>query len=536
MKTAAIYARFSSDLQKDKSIEDQVALCRDLCAANAMIVVGVFEDRAISGASTVNRPGFQAMMRAAERREFDVVVTEDVDRISRKQADFHTARDKLHFLGIGIHTPSGALGQIDGSLRALMSELYLDNLAAKTRRGLRGVLRDGRHAGGRAYGYRAVAGKPGVLEIDADEAEILREIFRRYAAGETPRGIARDLNRSQVPSPRGGKWNASTINGNRARTSGILFNDLYVGRIVWNRLHHKKDPATGRRVVRINPAAEFVSVDAPHLRIIDDATWEAVRARKASQHKQHPAQLRKPRRMLSGLIRCGSCGAGMASVARDRKGMKLQCSAHRESGTCGNGRLVYRDLVEHRVVEGLRAVVSDRAYLDSFVRAYNDERRALRQDVDRNRAQLERRASAIARELERAIDAIVKAGVDPTTLAARMRELEAEKITVAADLARANEAAPVIALHPAAMESYRVALSRMGRLLEAGENCDGLIDAVRAVVAAVIVHATPGRGGAVRIEIRGRLSELTEDVFASRSLGGGKVVAGVGFEPTTFRL
>ena len=77
MKTAAIYARFSSDLQSDKSIEDQVALCRQLCAGAGLRVVAVFEDRGISGAAAINRPGFQAMLTAGRRKEFEVLVAEN---------------------------------------------------------------------------------------------------------------------------------------------------------------------------------------------------------------------------------------------------------------------------------------------------------------------------------------------------------------------------------------------------------------------------------------------------------------------------
>ena len=176
MIRAAIYARFSSDRQNDRSVDDQIASCRELCAREGFAVVLTFCDREISGASTVNRPGFQDLMRAAEALRFDVIVAEDVDRISRDQGDWHTARKRLDFLGIAIHTASGKVGKLDGALRALMGEMFLENLVVHTRRGLESVIRDGRYAGGRAYGYRAIAGKPGELEIDQAEAEIVRRL------------------------------------------------------------------------------------------------------------------------------------------------------------------------------------------------------------------------------------------------------------------------------------------------------------------------------------------------------------------------
>jgi len=104
MLRAAVYARFSSENQNDRSIKDQIGLCRDLCKREGMQVVAVFEDRAISGTSVANRPGFQKMMRAAEAKGFEVLVAEDIDRISRDQGDWHTARKRLAFLGIAVQT------------------------------------------------------------------------------------------------------------------------------------------------------------------------------------------------------------------------------------------------------------------------------------------------------------------------------------------------------------------------------------------------------------------------------------------------
>lgn len=110
-------------------------------------MISTFEDRAISGTGAINRPGFQALMRAAEARLFDVIVAEDLDRVFRDQADYHTARKHLDHLGVSLHTVSGKVGKLDGALRALMSEMFIENLVIHTRRGLEGVIRDGRHAG-----------------------------------------------------------------------------------------------------------------------------------------------------------------------------------------------------------------------------------------------------------------------------------------------------------------------------------------------------------------------------------------------------
>jgi len=99
-------------------------------------------------------------------------------------------------------------------------------------------------------------------------------IFKEYADGMAPRQIATRLNREGVPSPRGGQWNASTINGNRLRRNGILNNELYAGRITYNRQRFLKDPETGKRIARLNPEREWVTREVDGLRIIDDELWQ----------------------------------------------------------------------------------------------------------------------------------------------------------------------------------------------------------------------------------------------------------------------
>jgi hypothetical protein len=125
--------------------------------------------------------------------------------------------------------------------------------AHKIKRGMAGRVKQGLYAGGLAYGYAPVTGDPGKRVIVEAEADIVRRIFAEYLAGKSPRKIAADLNGEGVAPPRGKSWNASTINGNRQRGYGILHNEIYGGRLVWNRVRMIRDPDTGKRVSRVNP-------------------------------------------------------------------------------------------------------------------------------------------------------------------------------------------------------------------------------------------------------------------------------------------
>ena len=123
------------------------------------------------------------------------------------------------------------------------------------------------------------------------------------AAGRTPRDIARDLTREGIPSPRGGRWAASTINGNNKRANGIIQSKIYAGRIVWGRARMDRDPDTGKRISRPNPKTARHEHDVPHLAIIDRELFDTVQRRKASRSIGHPNQQRRQRHILSGLLR-----------------------------------------------------------------------------------------------------------------------------------------------------------------------------------------------------------------------------------------
>lgn len=194
--------------------------------------------------------------------------------------------------------------------------------------------------------------------------------------GRTPREIAHDLNRDGVRPPRGDRWNASTINGNAKRGHGILRNDIYAGRLVWNRVRMVKDPDTGKRVSRPNPPDQWEITPVPDLAIIPEALFEKAHARMALRSQAHPGQNRRPRHMLSGLLRCGCCGAGMSTNGRDKSGrIRIRCTAAAESGTCADPKTFYLETVEQAVLSGLKAELREPAVLAEYVRAYHDEKK-----------------------------------------------------------------------------------------------------------------------------------------------------------------
>lgn len=193
MTRVALYARYSSDHQRDASIEDQLRLCRDFAARQNWMIVESYADRAVSGASLL-RTGIQALIADAQRGRFDAVLAEGLDRISRDQEDVAGVFKRLRFAGVKIVTlAEGDICELHVGLKGTMNALFLKDLAAKTHRGIRGRVEKGKYSGGNCYGYIVAkrldaCGEPirGEREIIAEEADIIRRIFRDYAAGLSP--------------------------------------------------------------------------------------------------------------------------------------------------------------------------------------------------------------------------------------------------------------------------------------------------------------------------------------------------------------
>lgn len=236
---AAIYVRYSSELQSDASIEDQVRHCKALIHREGWALAATYTDHAISG-SVRMRPGYQKLLEDARGGQFQIVIAEALDRMSRDQEDVAALYKHLSFAGVKLITlAEGEVSELHVGLKGTMNALFLKDLAQKVRRGLEGRVRQGRSGGGLCYGYDVVRehdarGEPihGGRRINEVEAGVVRRIFEEFATGRSPRAIAIALNAEGLSGPHGKAWGPSTIYGNWRRGTGILNNELYLGRIV----------------------------------------------------------------------------------------------------------------------------------------------------------------------------------------------------------------------------------------------------------------------------------------------------------------
>jgi DNA invertase Pin-like site-specific DNA recombinase len=377
------------------------------------------------------RPGIQALLQDAYAGQFEIIMAESIDRLSRDQEispAFTSACVSPTCASSRFRR--GDVSELHVGLKGTMAALYLRDLADKTRRGLRGRVEAGKSGGGNSYGYDVVKrvaddGSPvrGDRAINESEARIVRRIFEEYARGDSPRTIAARLNRENVPGPSGRSWGASTIHGHRERGTSLLNNELYIGRIVWNRLRYIKDPSTGKRVSRINNPSEWISRSVPALRIIEDALWQAVRARQAGLVSHRKAERpdgfwdrRRPKTLFSGLLKCGSCGGGFVKVSRDNFG----CA------TYGNMLTIRCETFEATILDGLQQHLMDPALCAVFAEEYTRHMNRLR--IERTAARSAERAELAKTEveLERLVQAIMD-GVPGKRLAEKAAQLENRK-------------------------------------------------------------------------------------------------------------
>lgn len=375
-------------------------------------VVATYTDPELSGYRR-NRPGLARLLEDVRAGRVDVVVCESLDRLARDAEDVNWLFKKLRFDRVRLHPVlEGEVAEVHIAIASALGSMFLSNLKQKTHKGLMAAVMAGRAAGWRAYGYRKMAKLGpdgelvnGLLEIEEREAEVVRSIYGDFAAGLSALAIAKKLNEEGVPGPRGGAWNASTIRGDPTKCVGILNNPLYRGRLVWNRREWRRDPDSDKRErrYRVRDQSEWIQNTVPELRIVNDQLATCVDeelARRALPPGKPPVAQRRRRHLLSGLIKCGQCGANYVISGKDY----YRCASQKERGTCSNKVALRTEPLEKAVLSTLR----NEMLTEDLAKLFVDEFR--RELIRLQRVEAARVGSTAERlrELEREIDNLAR--------------------------------------------------------------------------------------------------------------------------------
>jgi site-specific DNA recombinase len=386
----AIYSRFSSERQNPLSCQQQIRKCREHAARHNLRVLDdyIFSDEAISGA-TDDRAGLRALLSAAHEtpRPFDVILVDDTSRLSRRLADSMRIFEQLQFIGVrmifvaqGIDTNSEQAELLVG-VHGIVDSLYLKDLAKRTFRGVEQLALNGLHTGGRVFGYRGVPIESSTerdshgrlkisgvkLAVDPDQAPTVQRIFERYAAGDSLKRIAIDLNDAGVPSPQPQKgrvsrsWCPSSVRH-------ILHNERYRGLVIWGKTQKVRSQETGKRIYRRKPQSEWRRREIPEQRIVPEELWAAVRRRMEIVERLYDCGPgKRPRRgrtagspyLFTGLLECADCRGSVTVVSgqwKNRNDLRYGCSMHayRGDSVCKNNLLIARGTLEKQLIAGLQ--------------------------------------------------------------------------------------------------------------------------------------------------------------------------------------
>lgn len=331
MKTAVIYARYSSDRQTEQSIEGQVRVCNDYAEKNDILIVNQYIDRATTGTND-NREAFQQMMKDSDKKAWDYILVYKLDRFSRNKYEMAIHRKHLKDNGIKIlsamenipDTPEGILME---ALLEGMNEYYSRELAQKTRRGQRETRMKGLHCAGKLnYGYYTVKKK---VHVNEEEAAVVQEIFQRYAAGDTGKEIAEDF-----------------------AERGILYRGKpFSSANIYMMLHIEK--YTGKYVLH-----DEVYMDI-YPRIIEPEIYEICKKKiDANRYGKHVPDVSY---LLRHRVYCGLCGTRMTSYTGTNRNGRIsryyKCWNAIGKKNC-QARFIKKDLLDGLVIKTLQETLT----------------------------------------------------------------------------------------------------------------------------------------------------------------------------------
>ena len=498
---AALYARFSNDVQNERSIDRQFA---DLEKAAQRLGFKLdkrhyYCDRAQSGTSLFERPGLtRELLGAAAKNEFDVVLVEQTDRLSREQADTHWLAARFKFYNTKIFTPAGEVSALQLTFEGYQNADFITKLAGRVKSGHNEIARAGKIAGKKPYGYDGVLGKPGECVINEKQAAVVRRMFTEYASGKSPRQIVQGFIDEGIPSPSGAHWNYQGIVGGSETGRGLIHNRLYIGELVRNRFTNVKNPDTGRRIVRKSAQDDLIVVPVPHLRIIGQELWEAAHAvRLARQvqmagpggYKPRPVLPRKSY-LLSGLLRCGTCN-GQMTIISSALGGRVGCSSAAYRRTCNHTKTYHLGTVTNEVIGKMHEQLTNHEFLKARMKAKAAELAKAEKEGNVERVEAQRKLDRLNLQIARLVSAIENTDAPVKELMDSIKAKEIERVGLQERIRLLGAETNVTVLQPTAMSAFGKSIETLAGLLRRNENDPACRLALSNIIDCVIVHPTP---------------------------------------------
>ena len=397
--TAVIYARYSSDNQREESIEGQIRECTAYAEKNGITVVKHYIDRALS-AKTDNRPDFQQMIKDSEKRLFDIVLVWKLDRFARNRYDsahyeYQLERNHVKLVSATEPISDSPAGIMVKSMLTGMAEYYSAELSEKVVRGMTENVLKGKYNGGTIpIGFKVDEEK--FFQIDPLKAPFVVEAFQRYNDGATMKELMNWLNDSGVTTNRNQKFTYNSV-------QKLLTNKRYIGE------NHFKDIVMPDSI----PA------------IVDKDLFEEVQ-QKIKKNSRAPARHKaEDDYLLTTKLFCGMCGAMMFGECGTGRNKVVhhyyKCATAKRFKTCKK-KTVRKEWLEDLVVAETMKLIQDDAVIDAIVAEVME----LQDQENTTLPLLEKQMREVENGIENMLNAI-QAGVLTNSTKSRLEKLEAQQ-------------------------------------------------------------------------------------------------------------
>ena len=412
--TAVIYARYSSDNQREESIEGQIRECTAYAEKNGITVIKHYIDRALS-AKTDNRPDFQQMIKDSEKRLFDIVLVWKLDRFARNRYDsahyeYQLERNHVKLVSATEPISDSPAGIMVKSMLTGMAEYYSAELSEKVVRGMTENVLKGKYNGGTIpIGFKVDEEK--FFQIDPLKAPFVVEAFQRYNDGATMKELMNWLNDSGVTTNRNQKFTYNSV-------QTLLTNKRYIGE------NHFKDIVMPDSI----PA------------IVDKDLFEEVQL-KIKKNSRAPARHKaEDDYLLTTKLFCGMCGAMMFGECGTGRNKVVhhyyKCATAKRFKTCKK-KTVRKEWLEDLVIAETMKLIQDDAVIDAIVAEVME----LQDQENTALPLLEKQMREVENGIENMLNAI-QAGVLTNSTKSRLEKLEAQQKELEVRIAEEKIARP----------------------------------------------------------------------------------------------
>lgn len=432
---AATYSRFSSNNQREESIDAQQRAIYRYIAEKGYMPAEDYVDEALTGTNT-DRPGFQNMLDDAKKGKFDVVIVHKMDRFSRNVYDTLDVQNQLMLCGVRIEsvieqftdTPEGQLQQI---IQLGVGQYYSANLAREVMKGLKENAYKAVHNGGiPPLGYDVDPDTKRYV-INEKEAESIRIMFTKFLEGWSYRELADYLNVLGYQTKIGNKFSATSS------FYDILTNSKYKGEYVFNRSVKKPKQAGMKRSHRKNKNEdEIIRVPNGVPAIVDKETFDNVQKLLSSRQRSKGQNKAKEVYLLSGLVECGECGSAYHGSSRiggrnKQKYVSYRCSKRKTYEKPCKCKEINRSLLDEFMLNQLFTMIVESKNLEVLHQKVNEKLNLKMTKLETDLPKLEKQLKEIGTKISNLVQAIANGGIGALeTITSELQRLEEQKVFI----------------------------------------------------------------------------------------------------------